>query len=105
MGPKTALLLNRLEELATFLEGYNETEWNLWFRRAAAFINQDDYRGIEYILGAYGGMGSFNDLVLCKANGHRIDDCKLDEVNSRLMALRSEIYNLAGYIKRYHETS
>lgn len=50
--------------------------------------------------GAYGGMGSFNDLILCSANGHNVPEETDREVNDRLDFLRSRLYELACEVRR-----
>ena len=54
----------RLEQLATVLESDGDTHWSLWVRKARARLLDSDYSGITYLLSAYGGMSSFNDLIL-----------------------------------------
>jgi hypothetical protein len=68
-------------------------------------VEQSDYSGIEYLLSAYGGMGSFNDLVLGQtlANGRFEWKRGHIELNDRLGALRSRAWELAQAIKRSHE--
>ena len=105
MGSKTTELARVLDELATILESAAERHWRAWMLQAKARLEQSDYSGIEYLLGAYGGMGSFNDLVLGQtlANGRFAWKAGHIELNERLDALRSKAWELAQTIKRSHD--
>jgi hypothetical protein len=102
MGPKTEELICVLDQLAAMLESDGDTHWSLWMRKARARLMDSDYSGIEYLQSAYGGMGSFNDLilgqrdengVLCWKPGHV-------ELNERFDELRNEAAKLVELIKR-----
>lgn len=105
MGPKAAELVRVLDELVTILESDGEQHWRAWMLQAKARLEQADYSGVEYLLGAYGGMGSFNDLVLGQtlANGRFAWRAGHIELNERLGALRSKAWELAEAIKRRHD--
>jgi len=64
MGPKTQELVSVLEELTSLLESDGDSHWSNWMQKAKARLLNSDYSGVEYLLSAYGGMGSLNDLVL-----------------------------------------
>ncbi|WP_150706741.1 DUF6966 domain-containing protein [Pseudomonas fluorescens] len=102
MGPKTEELICVLDQLAAMLESDGDTHWSLWMRKARARLMDSDYSGIEYLQSAYGGMGSFNDLilgqsdengVLCWKSGHV-------ELNERFDELRNKAAKLVELIKR-----
>lgn len=102
MGPKTAELVRVLEELITLLKSDDESLWAEWMEQAKAWIVASDDSGIEKVLQAYGGMGSFNDLVL----GYHEKDGVLQqrkgmgEMNAQLESLRTRVWELAHEIKR-----
>lgn len=55
---------------------------------------------IEEIISWYGGMGSFNDLIISVYNDHAVaaeDECK---INEELNALRSKLYKEAIRLRR-----
>ena len=88
MGPKTKKLLLLLDEAVPLLRQHpGGDHWADWMSKAAARIRKSDFEGILGVLGAYGGMGSFTDLIL---------DDTLDR-------LREEIYTLADQIRREAE--
>lgn len=82
MGPKTELLIKKLDEIAPLLTSEGHSQWAEWMLKAAATLKNEDFQGIRKVLSAYGGMGSFNDLNL----------------NERTSLLREEIGDLAGQI-------
>ena len=102
MGPNTSSLVVVLSELIELLERDNETHWSKWMRKAKSRIEASDYSGITHLLGAYGGMGSFNDLILGQSlqRGKIVWKDNQAELNEELSRLRSEAWELATYIKR-----
>jgi hypothetical protein len=104
MGAKTEKLICVLREIILLLEADGESYWSQWMQTAKARLENLDYSGVEYLLRAYGGMGSFNDLIICQ----RYKDGKLSwlpegkDRNDRLDKLRGQAWELAEYIKRSH---
>ena len=104
MGAKTEKLICVLREIILLLEADGESYWSQWMQTAKARLENLDYSGVEYLLRAYGGMGSFNDLIIFQ----RYKDGKLSwlpegkDRNDRLDKLRGQAWELAEYIKRSH---
>jgi hypothetical protein len=105
VGPKTSELVAVLEELVDLLESDGCSHWSEWMQRARTRLVSSDFSGIDYLLGAYGGMGSFNDLILGQTSvdgafawkpGH-------ESLNERFSALRTKAFELAEFIKRNHD--
>ena len=96
---KTQQLIAILEQIEHLLVAHGEQHWSAWIKGEITAIKKYDAHGIGHLLSAYGGMGSFNDLWLCAANGHRIGESETKEVNATLSALRSEAYTLAKEIE------
>jgi hypothetical protein len=103
VGPKTRLLCDRLQETISRLEGVEERPCAERLRRHAHLIAGGDYEGIERLSREFGGMGSLNDLVIHPRNGHTVAAADISPVNERLQALRSEIHDLVGLIRRNPE--
>lgn len=105
MGPKTSELVKVLEDMALLLEQDGESHWRNWMMDARSRILSSDYSGIEQVLNAYGGMGSFNDLVLGQNTVNSVFQWKANhiELNSELDRLRTNAWQLANWIKRNHE--
>lgn len=102
MGPKTEELICVLNQLAAILESDGDTHWSLWMRKARARLLDSDYSGITYLLSAYGGMGSFNDLILGQSNAGDAISWKPGhvELNKKFDKLRNDAVQLADAIKR-----
>ena len=107
MTTKLDELLGVLDELIQLLESDGEEHWSTWMRQACDWLSNSDYAGIEKILSAYGGMGSFNDLVICQSHIDGQFEWKEGhgEKNNRLDELRSKAWDLANQIRRNHTVS
>lgn len=97
-------LMAVLVEAASLLENANESFWSQWLREKLMMIRQRDLRGVEGLLIGFGGMGSFNDLIIHPINGHNIQENEISKINDRLVGLRSKLYDLAREIKREVES-
>lgn len=54
---------------------------------------------VEHHLGAYGGMGSINDIWICKVNNHTINDEAEPWANELMEYLKCLSYGIANIIK------
>lgn len=79
-----AQLLVVLDDLVPMLKELGELHWADWMERSRHLIRASDFAGIELLLSAYGGMGSFNDI----------------QGNVRLDRLRNRAYEFAESIRR-----
>lgn len=106
MGPKTNELIEVLDQLTSLLESVGEKHWRKWVSQASRRLSNSDYSGIEYLLSAYGGMGSFNDLVICQKKSHSTLQSTewYQEKDNQLNSLRSTAWELTTQIKRSRET-
>ncbi|MCS3840323.1 hypothetical protein HNR03_004947 [Pseudomonas sp. JAI111] len=102
MGPKTEELICVLDQLVFVLQSDGDTHWSFWMHKARARLLASDFSGIAYLLSAYGGMGSLNDLIL----GQSYEDGVLFwkpghvELNEKFIELRNRAEQLANAIKR-----
>lgn len=101
MGPKTKQLIITLDEIISILIEDDEKDWCKWILKSKKRIEESDFSGIELLLKAYGGMGSFNDLVIGQT---LIDDQfawkkNAMENNNQLDRLRTQAWELATSIK------
>lgn len=67
-----------------------EDHWGRWMEDVHAELVSHHARGLTRLLGAYGGMGSFNDFVVDPVNGHQVGD--FDRVNRSPAVLRTAMY-------------
>jgi hypothetical protein len=88
---KLLLLRNILGEVAELLESVGEHLWAPRIRQALRESTLDPHEIVQW----YGGMGSLNDLIIARANGHQIVAERERGANQRLSELRSEIHSLA----------
>ncbi len=84
-----------LQELVELLRACGERHWRAWLQADLDRLRAGDMYGLEHLLAAYGGMGSFNDLVLDRINGHTADARETGDANQRLRDLKSSAYSLA----------
>ncbi len=97
MGPKTKQLVQSLNRLVQILEEANQPFWAECFIKARKRIIKSDYSGVELVLGTYGGMGSFNDLVIRYII--KGPDSNYINTNDEMDELREIIYSLAQELK------
>jgi hypothetical protein len=102
MGQRIEELIDVLEQLIKVLESDGEMHWSRWMRKAQTLLMDSDYYGITYLLSAYGGMGSFNDLVLGQNadKGPYAWGPRHVGVNNDLQELRGKAAQLAFEIQR-----
>ncbi len=99
MGPKIEKLIALLEETGQFLRKYDETHWAGWLADCEERLRCGDAEGIERLMGAYGGMGSLNDLMLHPVNRHRLSEADVKAANERLALFRNALYGMAREIQ------
>jgi hypothetical protein len=81
------------------LESCGEMEWAGILVGRLARVDAYGGNGLDSVLSLFGGMGSFNDLVLHPLNGHLVEPDALAEVNERLEFLREEILESATALR------
>lgn len=86
-----ARLVANLELLAGLLGEHGESWWQAWAVRCAGQLSAFDPVAFDRVLGAFGGMGSLEDLMLLPVNGHRVAPGEESAVNDRLSSLRTAV--------------
>ncbi|MDQ1211385.1 DUF6966 domain-containing protein [Pantoea anthophila] len=79
-----------IKEVIRLLLDNGEVNWARYFEQCLKQLDDEYHEGIYNIRTAYGGMGSFNDLVL-HSNGH-----PLIKENDQLEKLRKELYKITS---------
>lgn len=94
-------LIQLLIACEAFLRSVGETFWadKIQSTLKKGGRSSDIYL-IEEILSWYGGMGSFNDLMISRYNDHLVDEKDEEKLNDELNRLRSQIYHEAARLKR-----
>jgi hypothetical protein len=87
-------LLAGLNAVINMLDQHGESHWAGWMRSVRTEVQVHDAHGLRRLLQAYGGMGSFNDLVLAHLNGHQIDPTQ--EITSQRASRRAEVVAVLG---------
>ena len=102
MGTETKELIGVLDQLALLLESDGETHWSVWIRKVRTRLLNDDASAIEHFRAAYGGMGSFNDLVLGQSQIDGVFCWKPGyvELNEKFSELRDKAAQLADSLGR-----
>ncbi|WP_041324054.1 DUF6966 domain-containing protein [Saccharophagus degradans] len=88
MGPKTKELVEVLDQLIIILDEDEIENWASYMSRARELIVASDFSGVERVLNAYGGMGSFNDISLKKITKK---NCNFSKLHNRAWELSKEI--------------
>ncbi len=99
MHPELEYLSQLLDKASELLSANGETRWADWLSKDAQLIRGSDFFGVEHLLSAFGGMGSFNDVVLCSV-GESSPGRMLTVENERLSELRTSIYDIAQRLAR-----
>ena len=101
MGPKTKLLIEDLGSLIKLLEEDDEDHWSVMIRKYRQRLLDSDYSGISCLLQMYGGMGSFNDLMLGQSNVNGAIEWKKNakELNEQLDLLRTKVFKITEEIR------
>lgn len=85
-------LLAALEQAAALLRAAGQSRWADRLDKDRSLIEAEDFYGVEHLLQAFGGMGSFNDVVL-----------QSPAENAELQWLSSRIYEIADTLRRARE--
>jgi hypothetical protein len=93
-------LVRSMKQLETLLGDVGEDFWRDWIRKDLTKIERGDRYALDHFLRAFGGMGSFNDLTIHPANGHKISKDNAASVNHRLGVLRSQSWSSAKAMQR-----
>lgn len=81
-----------LENIQKLLLSVNEL---FWADKVTKLLNKKDMNSIakKEILLWFGGMGSLNDLVISKMNGHLISPESEEKINMELNKMIIKLYN------------
>jgi hypothetical protein len=94
-----AELKSSLDETIALLREHGERHWLAWGERCQRELDAQDFAAFDQVLGAYGGMGSFNDLLILACNGHLVEREREAAVNDRLGHLRTAIWTSATALR------
>jgi hypothetical protein len=92
-------LKSSLDQTIALLREHGERQWLSWAERCRHELDAYDAAAFDHILGAYGGMGSFNDLLILAWNGHLVGPEREPAVNDHLGNLRTAIWTSARALR------
>lgn len=95
-----ARLAGTLGEVATLLRDHGETHWLKWATTCCDELGKYNAAALDRVLGAFGGMGSLNDLLVLRCNGHIVEPEQESAVNHRLGDLRAAIWSDATALRK-----
>lgn len=92
-----ATLAADVRELVGLLQEAEETFWSNTISRGLRQIDARQLAGATYILGCYGGVDTFSDLVIGN-RWSRTDPLRFRNLNARLQHLRTRTFESANAI-------
>jgi hypothetical protein len=93
-------LLDAAGEASVLLRRYGEERWASWLDGDAERVRRGDRYGLDHLLTAFGGMGSLNDLMFHRLNGHDITDEEAETANEQLSGHVGRIFRHASHLQR-----
>lgn len=105
------MILMTLKEIRQILERHRVQFWSDFvaeqerrlsdaYSKGQRWAIREALREIEV---SYGGMGSFNDFIICKESGHDIETEEGWAINEELNNLRSQLYQMIQKERMYLE--
>lgn len=96
-------LARQLTKCAAFLERYGvHPDWVSMLASLATRLRAGDIGAASELRTLFGGMGSFNDILIHPHNGHRVDEKDIEIVNTRLDQMRHELFESCNSLIRSH---
>jgi HAD superfamily hydrolase (TIGR01509 family) len=86
-------LLENLASVCDILRRIESDLWLEWMELDALRIDSGDPLGLTHLLSAFGGMGSFNDLVIDPRNGHPVSEVEANRLDEQLCIMRAFIWS------------
>ena len=91
-----------LDAAAGLLSSVGETFWSAKLRDMAERVWERP-RLVGQIESWFGGMGSLNDVYLCRHNGHKVTEEEEVPINGRLRAVLGRIFKNANEMRRWFD--
>ena len=92
-----AVLEKDLQALLSLLEEAEETFWRNTLARGMRQVRDQKLAGATYVLGCYGGVETFSDLVIGR-NFEDSEPLRFRNLNARLSNLRTRTFDSANAI-------
>lgn len=88
---------DNISQLIGLLEESEDPFWIPYLRRGLNQVRENRLSGVTFILGCYGGIETFSDLVIGK-DFESSDPLKFRNLNARLAHLRTQTFESANAI-------
>ncbi len=103
-------IMSIIDELIDVFTSYGEVYWAGVLSKCREELynaysenNRDKIRyALDQLIQLYGGMSSINDIIISHQYGHRIAPHQEQKVNTKILQLISELYNLLQREKRHY---
>lgn len=86
-------LREKTAEMVMVLDENKAEEWGTYFAKALEKLSYEDVSGAKDILGAYGGMGSFNDFGLQDPKA----EIKRQKISSEMYIMAQRVWGEYGH--------
>jgi hypothetical protein len=96
-------LCRTLEQLIVLLDSLGAVHWRNWMQKGHDQLSNGDQRGLDYVLSAYGGMGSLNDFVVSAVetiDGSQVVNLELKKQGDELEHLITTVWSQAHELRR-----
>ena len=90
-------LAHLLRQTISLLEETDEHFWISYFKRGLRQVDDRRLSGATFILGCYGGMDTFSDVVIAQ-HWEQEAPLRFKNANARLSTLRDDIFEAANAI-------
>ncbi len=88
---RLGVLRSAVSKVVDLLNESGDHHWSTWFADVEQRLERHDPGAFDRASMAFGGMGSFNDVVIHPINGHAVASDRIAAVNERLDELRGLI--------------
>ena len=87
-------ILANLKECESLLRSVGELFWADTLMGIISSSNTKPMNiTLDKILSLFGSVGSLNDLIINRRNGHTVDSCAEGKINNELNRLRAKLYD------------
>ena len=94
LDPEIRAFADLLHQIEALLAEYDQTQWAAKVASCLASVERSDAQGLQRFLSFFGGMGSLNDVLLCR------DGAPISVSNDKLRTLLNRAYEAARRLER-----
>ena len=98
MDARVVALTEALAKMVRILKANGESHWSTVIEDDLNLMRKGGTSGAERFLAHFGGMGSLNDVWLCKENGNVVEKSRETRANREFDEAKGRAWNLARAI-------